>query len=91
MKYVLRDALAGALICGALAFGQTDAETTGQKPEIAAPSHAAQEPTATATPPSVGGVQVLSDTEGVDFGPYINAVRSRFRHPRVRRKWREAM
>jgi len=65
------------LLCGALLFAQTTPGLGGQNPE---PSISAPQPQNPAHSGQAGGnIEILSDTEGVDFHPYLAAVLKRVR------------
>jgi TonB family protein len=80
MKCTVHFEMGVLLFCGVLLFAQTTPPSTEQKPEPPANSEKKQKPpSATA---SDGPVEVLSDTMGVDFGPYLKQVKDN-----IRRNW----
>lgn len=75
MKYLLRLGITGCLICSAFAFAQSSATSTERKQEPPASDSNTQEPKQPhTTTAGLGGIDVLTDTMGVDFGPYLQRV-----------------
>jgi TonB family protein len=75
MKYLLRLGIAVCLICSAFVFAQSSATSTERKQEPPASDANTQEPKQPhATTAGLGGIDVLTDTMGVDFGPYLQRV-----------------
>jgi TonB family protein len=72
MKYSLYLAIGVCLIYGALVLAQNNAAAATRGKQAPAPGSNTQQ---SKQPPmsSLGGVEVLSDTAGVDFGPYLQS------------------
>jgi TonB family protein len=79
MKCMVHFELAVLLFCGVLLSAQTGPPPTEQKPESANSEKKQKPPSATA---SDGPIDVLTDTMGVDFGPYLKQVKDK-----VRQNW----
>ena len=71
MNYSLRLAISAFFICGAFALAQSNASSTGQTQEPPAPRSNAREPHAATAP--LAGIDVLSDTTGVDISSYLQS------------------
>jgi TonB family protein len=75
MKYLLRFGIAACLICNAFVFAQSSATSTERKQEPPASDSNAQEPKQPhATTAGLRGIDILTDTMGTDFGPYLQRV-----------------
>jgi TonB family protein len=72
MECILIPVLAVWLVCGPLVLAQTSSPGNGQKQEPPASNSNSQgsEPVPAATP-LLGGIDALSDTEAIDFDPYL--------------------
>jgi len=74
MRLRLRSGIVLWLICGAFLFAQSSPTSTEQKKEPPASNLNTQEAKQAHTG---GAIEILSDTMGVDFGPYMQAVKKR--------------
>jgi len=75
MKYLLPFGIAACLLCGAFAFAQNRATSTEVKQEPPAVDSKAQQPNQPhATTAAFGGIDILTDTMGIDFRPYLQSV-----------------
>jgi TonB family protein len=86
MKCLLHLTIAALLWYGVVLLAQTAPPSTERKPESPASSHEKQKPPSASTPKSAtsgGPVEVLSDTHGVNFDPYLRQVVV----PAVRKNW----
>jgi TonB family protein len=61
------------LICGTFMFAQGNSPSTEQGKQLPL-SGANASGSGKSIPPRVGDVDILSDTQGVDFGPYLRSV-----------------
>jgi TonB family protein len=71
MKYLFRLAIAVWLICSAFAFAQDSATSTERKQEA---------PASNPNTAGLEGIDILTDTMGVDFGPYLQRVLKTVKH-----------
>jgi TonB family protein len=74
VKYLLRFGIAGWLICSALSAEQGYASTEPRQQPSTSPAVTQSPSQSTETPGRPGGVDLLSDTKGVDVGPYLESV-----------------
>jgi TonB family protein len=72
MKYPMRLGVAACLICSSLMFAQSASSSTQHERKAPVSVSAVQETIQPrATTPHLGGVDILTDTMGVDFGSYL--------------------
>ncbi len=75
MKCPMRLGVAACLICSSLMFAQSDSFSTEQERKAPVLDSDWQETVQPrATTPRLGGIDILSDTTGVDFGSYLQGV-----------------
>ena len=81
MKWVLNFGIVALAVCGSSLFAQSNPSSTEGK-QAPAPNSETQAPTHAATGKAYGSIDVLSDTMGVNFGPYLQRVL-----PEIKRNW----
>jgi TonB family protein len=74
MEYLARFTVVVLLVCGASLFAQNNSPSAGQKQAPSASTSDAQAPTKPAMGEVVEGLEVLSDTTGVNIHPYLERV-----------------
>ncbi len=74
MKYSLHFGIGVWLVCAAFLFAQSSPSSTEQKQEPSASNLNTQEPKQPHKDKAGGPIEILSDSLGVDFGPYLQTV-----------------
>jgi len=74
MKSTSHVVLAALLLCAVLLSAQTTPARSEQKQEPAASSSERNQQSQTRSTLASGNVEILSDTMGVNFGPYLERV-----------------